>query len=170
MRFIGGVFAVYHYPFKNAVRLHFCFYFCFGAVRSLWACRFFLCCAVRSVPAPASGALSSAAIVHPPATAHVPRKGGLCFVLGVARLFRFGARRAGGDCPANLRPAPPLHKLRNTQRLFYLPAFICAPLWAVAFLSAGVSSLCPAGWCWLGCGRLCCPLLGCAGCVTRSLC
>lgn len=170
MRFIGGVFAVYHYPLNNAVRLHFCFYFCFVAVRSSWACRSFLCCAVWCVPAPASGALAFAAVVHAPAPAHVPRKGGLCFVLGVARLFRFGARRAGGEFPANLRPAPPLHKLRNTQRLFYSPAFICAPLWAGAFITASAVSLCPAGWCWWGCGRLCCALLGCAGCVPCSLC
>lgn len=170
MRFIGRTFAVYHYPLNNAVRLHFLFYFCLGAVRSLWACRFFLCYVILVVPAPASGVLASAAVVLARATAHVPRKGGRGLVLGVARLFRCVARRAGGVFPANLRPAPPLHKLRNTQRFVYSPALSCAPLWAVAFITASDSSLYPAGWCWWGCGRLCFPLLGCAGCVARSLC
>lgn len=166
MRFIGGVLAVYHYPLNNAVRLHFVSLYCFVAVRYLWACRFFLCYAVLSVPAPASGVLASAAVILARATAHVPRRGGRGLVLVVARLFRFGARRAGGEFPANLRPAPPLHKQRNHQRLFYSPAFICAPLWAVAFIPASDSSLYPAGWCWWGCGRLCFPLLGCACCVV----
>lgn len=167
MRFIGRVYAVYHYPLKNAVRLHFCFYFCFGAVRSLWACRSFLCCAVWCAPAPASGALSFAAIFHAPASPHVPRRRFPAGRRGVARLLRFGARRAGGEFPANLRPAPPLRKLRNPPRRVCPPSRGGAPLWGLAFLPAGVSSLCPAGWCWLGCGRLCCALLGCAGCVAR---
>lgn len=170
MRFIGRTFAVYHYPLNNAVRLHFVLFLYVIAVRSLWACRFFLCYVMSVVPAPASRALASAAVILARATAHVPRKGWRCLVLVVARLFRCGARRAGGVFPANLRPAPPLHKLRNHQRLFYSPAFICAPLWAVAFIPASVSSLCPAGWCWWGCGRLCFPLLGCACCVSCSLC
>lgn len=139
-------------------------------MRSLWACRFFWCYAVLGVPAPASGALSSAAIVHAPASPHVPRRRCPAGRRGVARLFRFGARRAGGECPANLRPAPSLRKLRHTPRRVCPPTRGGAPLWGLAFLSAGVSSLCPAGWCWLGCGRLRCALLGCAGCVARLLC
>ena len=170
MRFIGRSFAVYHYPLNNAVRLHFVYYIIVVAVRSLWACRLFLYCIMSVVPAPASGALASAAVILARATAHVPRKGWRCLVLVVARLFRCRARRAGGVSPANLRPALSLHKLRNHQRLFYSPAFICAPLWAVAFIPASASSLCPAGWCWWGCGRLCFPLLGCACCVACSLC
>lgn len=118
------------------------------------------------VPAPASGVKASAAVILARATAHVPRNGGRVLVLVVARLFRFGTRRAGGEFPANLRPVPSLHKLRNHQRLFYSPAFICAPLWAVAFIPASASSLYTAGWCWWGCGRLCFPLFGCACCVV----
>ena len=112
MRFIGRSFAVYHYPLNNAVRLHFVYYIIVVAVRSLWACRLFLYCIMSVVPAPASGALASAAVILARATAHVPRKGWRCLVLVVARLFRCRARRAGGVSPANLRPALSLHKLR----------------------------------------------------------